>query len=819
MSDTMLVNVVNEEESRIAIVSGGRLEELSVETAAHEQIEGNIYKAKVVKIIPSLDAVFVDYGREKNGFLSFPDIHPKYFAEGARGADGLRRGQELLVQVRKGEIGQKGAALTTYVSIPGRYIVLMPLVNKKGVSRRIQDEEARRELKEVLEGSGIPEDMGYIVRTAGHEQTKQDLSRDVSYLLRLWKKIEAQFEAGKGPSLLYQESDIVIRTIRDYFRPSLQELWVDNEEIYEQVLGFFRAVMPWYTKRVNLYQERAPLFSKFDLENQIASIYEKAVALPSGGSIVLEQTEALVSVDVNSGKTMKGKDIEETAFIANQEAAVEVARQLRLRDLGGLVVIDFIDMRSSSKRNEVRKTLHKALKEDKARTDIGAISKFGLLELSRQRIKPAGFASTGTCPSCGGTGKVRSVDSFGLAMLRLVHSTLAKRGGAPTRQVRLGLPQEVAVYLLNRKRRALSDLETDFATTVAVFAEPGLQANQYYVEYRGEGGPRVVTNLPDEFPKASLKTTLGLPGAPVRVARPSAYVLMGEAEEEVPAEVPEEPSDEVAAERLEPAASGAAPGDEGGKDGKKRKRKRRRKKKGGGGEGAATAVSAGDAARESDEGGGEPDGEPEEPEAEDGEEAPEAASHEAAGQGSEGGGRKLSPSAKRRLRRRKKRELAEALAAGGGEPAAGGAAVSAAEVVAPEGAAAEPEGVQEPGDDGEPEPGKPPKKGRRSRRGGARKHKAPEGTAPEPESVPQLDSAPEPPAQPVALPAPEPAPVVTQAPVAEPAARAAEEPSGEPPKKRRAPRKPKAVPPPDESPAADTPKPKRSRARKPPEAQ
>ncbi|MEW6489538.1 MAG: Rne/Rng family ribonuclease, partial [Thermodesulfobacteriota bacterium] len=555
MSKVMLVNVVNEEESRIAIVSGGLLEELSIETSRQEQIEGNIYKARVVKVLPSLDAVFVDYGRERNGFLAVPDVHPKYFADGHRGASGLKKGQELMVQVRKGEIGQKGAALTTYVSIPGRYFVIMPFVEKRGVSRKIQDDATRGQLRSILDEAGVPEDMGYIARTAAEGRTKQELTRDASYLVRLWKRIHEEHDAVRAPALLYQESDIVIRTLRDYFTPSIAEVWVDDKAVFEQAQAFFQAVMPWNQKRLKLYQQKAPLFSKYNLEAQIASIYEKTVPLPSGGSIVIEQTEALVSIDVNSGKTMKGKDIEDTAFIANKEAAEEAARQLRLRDLGGLVVVDFIDMRSAGHRAEVKKVLHKVLKEDKARTDIGSISKFGLLELSRQRLKP-GAAVTGTtpCPTCGGAGKVKSPESFALSVLRLVQSVLARTSGL--QRLQLGVPPDVAVILANRKRRKILELEDDFGVFVDLFAEPALQPNQYYLECRQDGSARVETNLADDFPRALLRTPKGLPGATVRTQRPSVYALFGD-EEEV-REVPAEPPEEGEPAKNEAAGEGAA---------------------------------------------------------------------------------------------------------------------------------------------------------------------------------------------------------------------------------------------------------------------
>ena len=678
MSKVMLVNVVNEEESRIAIVSGGLLEELSIETSRQEQIEGNIYKARVVKVLPSLDAVFVDYGRERNGFLAVSDVHPKYFSEGHRGASGLKKGQELMVQVRKGEIGQKGAALTTYVSIPGRYFVIMPFVEKRGVSRKIQDDATRGQLRGILDEAGVPKDMGYIARTAAEGRTKQELTRDASYLMRLWKRIQEEHDAVRAPALLYQESDIVIRTLRDYFTPSIAEVWVDDKAVFEQAQAFFQAVMPWNQKRLKLYQQKAPLFSKHNIEAQIASIYEKTVPLPSGGSIVIEQTEALVSIDVNSGKTMKGKDIEDTAFITNKEAAEEAARQLRLRDLGGLVVVDFIDMRSAAHRAEVKKVLQKVLKEDKARTDIGSISKFGLLELSRQRLKP-GAAVTGNtpCPTCGGAGKVKSPESFALSVLRLVQSVLART--AKVQRVLVGVPPDAAVILANRKRRKILELEDDFGVFVDLFAEPSLQPNQYYLECRQDGSTRVETNLSDDFPRALLRTPKGLPGATVRAQRPSVYALFGD-EQEV-AEVPVEPPDEGEPAKNEAAGEAGAgpaavPGEALETSGKKKRRRRRKKRKPEGDDAAAAPGGSTQAPVEAPEAaaaatpaapvrphpapGAAPP--PRQPAQQPQQTAPSSATT-AAGEGGEDPPKKLSASAKRRLRRRRKKE--EDVAAGG----------------------------------------------------------------------------------------------------------------------------------------------------------
>ncbi len=629
MSKSMLINVVNEEESRIAIVSGGLLEELSVETSSHEQIEGNIYRGRIVKVIPSLEAAFLDYGRDRNGFLAVDDIDPSYFPSGRREISSLRVGQELMVQVRKGELGQKGAALTTYISIPGRYFVITPYVQKKGVSKKIQDEETRAQLREALEGAGLSEGVGYIARTAAEGRTKQELTRDASYLLRLWKRLQAEYQAAKGPCLLYQESDIVIRTIRDYFTPSIQEVWVDDRAIFEQVHSFFQAVMPWYQKRVKLYEQKAPLFSKHNLENQIASIYEKTVPLPSGGSIVIEQTEALVSIDVNSGKTTKGKDIEETALIANREAAEEAARQLRLRDMGGLVVLDFIDMRSAGHRTEVRKVLQKALKEDKARTDVGSISKFGLLELSRQRLKPPGSAGINVaCPVCRGAGKVRNTESFALSVLRFVQGHLARSPGAD--RVLLGVPPDVEAILTNRKRRKMIEIEDDFRLLIDVFSEPALHVNQYYVEYRKDGNTqRVDTNIPESFPRGTLRTPKGLPAPAARAVRPNVYALFEDEGE--PPEVPAEPPDVAAT-----APAPAAPAEGNGEPGRKKRRRRKRRKSG-------EEAPEGSAPRVAEA--------PAEPPPSSGEDEPEAPAAETSGETP----KVLSASAKRRLRRKRKK--------------------------------------------------------------------------------------------------------------------------------------------------------------------
>lgn len=592
MARAMYVNVVNEEESRIAIVENGLLEELSVETSRDELIEGNIYKARVEKVIPGLDAVFVDYGRERNGFIALSEVRTEYFTNGERKAENLKRGRDLIVQVKKGEIGQKGAALTTFVSIPGRYLVLMPYVDKRGVSRQIESETLRKDLRDAIAETAIPEGMGYIVRTAAGDQKKQDIQRDVMFLLRMWKRISALYEKAQGPSLIYREGDIVIRTIRDYFAPEMKELLIDDEKVYERVAAFFRAVMPWHAKKVHLYDGRAPLFSKHNLENQIGSIYLDKVKLPSGGSIVIQQTEALVSVDVNSGAGSKMKDIEETAFKTNMEAAAEVGRQLRLRDMGGLVVIDFIDMRSQSNQTSVKKELQRVLKNDKARTDIGTISKFGLLELSRQRLRRAASPKvTSPCPTCGGTGKLFSTDTFSLQVTRVLHLTLSK---GTYRKANVGVAVETASFLFNRKRKQIAQFEEMFKASVNIFAEPALGPNQYYIDFIGEKN-RFETNLPSAFRAETLKCRAATTQSEeTRQKEIASYdgiddeTLMSGIPDEVPdepavtlAEPPREPSEPEEEPTVGPAAEPAGeetmPADQAPH--KKRRRRRRRKKK------------------------------------------------------------------------------------------------------------------------------------------------------------------------------------------------------------------------------------------------
>lgn len=491
MSKKMLINVMHPEEARIAIVEDGHLIELDIETAGREQTRGNVYKGVVVRVEPGLQAAFVDIGMKKLGFLQMGEVHPEWWQwrddvpeehknRRPRIQEILRRGQELIVQVEKGEREGKGAALTTYISLPGRYMVLMPGSDSTGVSRKVEDETERKKLKEIVAELGIPEGCGYIIRTEAVGKRKTELTKDLNYLLKLHETIKERATEVKAPALIYQESDLVIRTIRDYFSADIEEVLVDSTDVYKQARAFFKELMPKYEKIVKLHQEKRPIFAKYQLEEQIDLIYEKKVPLKSGGSIVIEPTEAMVSIDVNSGKTTGEKGVEDTAFKTNMEAAEEVARQLRLRDLGGLIVIDFIDMRDRKHRAEVERTLKNALKADKARVSVDKISQFGLLEMSRQRIKQTiNEGSYLECPHCGGHGRVKSVEAMALSFLRKVH-TAAARG--TNSEIRGSLPLEVAYYLLNRKKRELAQIETDYDIEVTVKGKPSFTMNQMELE-------------------------------------------------------------------------------------------------------------------------------------------------------------------------------------------------------------------------------------------------------------------------------------------------------------------------------------------------
>ena len=485
MTSKILINAVDPEEVRLAIVKECRLEEFHIESASREILHSSIYKGIITRIEPSLQAVFVDFGADRHGFLQRQEIHSDYFQDlpttGNAIQNLVKRGQELMVQVTKDPIMKKGAMLTTYISLPGRYAVLMPGSNSRGISRKIEDETERNRLKDVVEKLDLPEGFGIIVRTAGMGVTKTMLSKDVQYLLRLWKNITERAVSAPAPSALYKDRNLAVRSIRDHFTPDVKEILIDDEAIFQEVKSFVKIISPKHTGVVKLHKTDKPIFTRFQLEDQIATIFNNRVTLKSGGSVVLERTEALVAIDVNSGKGTQKKNIEETALMTNLEAAAEIARQLRIRDLGGLIVIDFIDMRDQKHRNQVEKALRAAMKQDRARVKIGKISKFGLLELSRQRLRPSiDFGSMQTCSHCGGKGQVPSVESLGLSFLRKLKLDTLKEN---VRQVNAGLPTSVANYLLNRKRHELSALEAKRAVTVIITARDDMVPGQMDVSY------------------------------------------------------------------------------------------------------------------------------------------------------------------------------------------------------------------------------------------------------------------------------------------------------------------------------------------------
>ncbi|MDZ7857534.1 Rne/Rng family ribonuclease [Sphaerotilus sp.] len=490
----MLINATQPEERRLAIVDGQKLIDFETEIEGREQRKGNIYKAVVTRVEPSLEACFVDYGEDRHGFLPFKEIARSYFREGtdvraARIQDAIREGQELLVQVEKEERGNKGAALTTFVSLAGRYLVLMPNNPRGGgVSRRIEGED-REELKENLEQLEYPKGMSLIARTAGIGRTAPELQWDLNYMLKLWTAIDDAAKGGRGAFLIYQESSLVIRAIRDYFTADIGEILIDTDDIYEQAKQFMLHVMPDTANRVKRYRDDAPLFSRFQIEHQIETAFSRTVHLPSGGAIVIDHTEALVSIDVNSARATRGGDIEETATRTNLEAADEIARQARLRDLGGLLVVDFIDMEESKNRREVETRLRDALRYDRARVQFSSISKFGLLEMSRQRLRPAlSEGSHITCPRCNGTGHIRDTESSALQTLRIIQEESMKEG---TAAVHVQVPVEVASFLLNEKRPEITKIEMKQRVTVMLVPNKHLDTPNYKLERLRHDDPRL----------------------------------------------------------------------------------------------------------------------------------------------------------------------------------------------------------------------------------------------------------------------------------------------------------------------------------------
>ena len=490
MSKKMLVNATHHEENRVAIVEDGLLTELDIEVAGYEPTKGNIYRAVVVRVESGLQAAFVDYGAERLGFLQIdeinytavkPDYQPAEDGRRPRISDLLHRGQEILVQITKEERGTKGAALTTYLSLAGRYMVIMPGSQTRGVSRKAESDSQRKELKKAMSSLDMTENVGYIVRTAALNQTREELERDYRYLIRLYESItELNKKVKTSPALLYKESNLIIRSIRDYFTTDMDEVLIDDPEVFKEAKDFFQMVMPDYVKLVKLHQERRPIFSRYQIEEQIETLSRNKVQLPSGGSIVIDPTEALVAIDVNSGKMSSEQGVEATATKTNLEAAKEIGRQLRLRDLGGLVVIDFIDMRDRKHMREVEKEVKKSLENDKARVSVGRISTFGLLEMSRQRLKAT--LATGSylpCPHCDGAGRLKSPESQAVSLLRKIHASAAK---GQVSRIDAQLPRDVAAYLLNHKREELVTMERDHHLQIHIHGNRDFLADQVEIE-------------------------------------------------------------------------------------------------------------------------------------------------------------------------------------------------------------------------------------------------------------------------------------------------------------------------------------------------
>ncbi|WP_312319208.1 ribonuclease E [Stenotrophomonas sp.] len=521
----MLINATQAEELRVAIVDGQTLYDIDIEQPSKEQKKSNIYKGRITRLEPSLEAAFVEYGGDRHGFLPLKEISRDYFQAGvdhnkATIRELLREGQEVVVQVDKEERGNKGAALTTFISLAGRYMVLMPnSPTAGGVSRRIEGED-RAALKDALDKLNIPDDMGVIIRTAGVGRDAEELQWDLDYLLQVWKAIAEAALTKPAPFLIYQESRLIVRALRDYLRADVGEILVDTEELYETAREFMQQVMPQTLRKLKHYKDDIPLFNRFQIESQIEGAYERNVRLPSGGSIVVDQTEALTAIDVNSSRATKGSDIEDTAFQTNLEAAEEVARQLRLRDLGGLVVIDFIDMSSNKHQREVENRLQNALKYDRARVQLGRISRFGLMEMSRQRLRPSlGESSQIICPRCDGHGRMRSVESLSLSIIRVAEEHAMKEN---TGQVLVQAPVEIANYLLNEKRSALREIEQRHDAPIVIVADEQLHTPHYEVTRLREnelgeesGKPSYQRGTPRKLPVHALtKAQLNIPAAP-----------------------------------------------------------------------------------------------------------------------------------------------------------------------------------------------------------------------------------------------------------------------------------------------------------------
>ncbi len=554
MKKEMLINVAQSEECRIAMVEDGQLEELYLERASQDNYVGNIYKGKIVNLEPSIQAAFVDFGVGRNGFLHISDVEPQYFRQGGydpqeaiddRGRDRddedeerpprapraerndrnggrrprqgdrdrnrrrppnsrprvkppiqdiFRRGDEVLVQVIKEGIGAKGPTLSTYISIPGRYLVLMPALGRVGVSRKIEDEEERRKLRDIMLELNPPKGVGFIVRTAGAGRTRRELSRDLAYLLRLWKVIVRRVKKQPSPSGLYEESDMIIRTIRDMFTSDVDSIYIDEPEAYERAKEFLHLIMPRFASRLQLYEGREPLFHKYKIEDEIARIHKREVPLEGGGSIVIDPTEALVAIDVNSGNFRAQDDAEETAFRLNLSAAREIARQLRLRDLGGVIVNDFIDMRKEKHRRGLERALRDALRRDRARTKILRTSPFGLIEMTRQRIRPSLKRSVyRDCPCCGGRGVVKTSESMAIEVIRLLQLAAQHQN---VEKITVRVHNDVAAYLNNTKRREVHALENENEIALQIYGSDAVYPEHLSMECRDADGREVHLSEP-----------------------------------------------------------------------------------------------------------------------------------------------------------------------------------------------------------------------------------------------------------------------------------------------------------------------------------
>ncbi|MGM0772854.1 ribonuclease E [Marinobacter sp.] len=482
----MLINATHPEELRVALVDGQRLFDLDIESSSREQKKANIYKGRITRVEPSLEAAFVDFGADRHGFLPLKEISKEYFKKSPGQIEGkinikdvVSEGQEVIIQVDKEERGNKGAALTTFISLAGRYLVLMPNNPRAGgISRRIEGDE-RAQLKDAMNDVQVPKSMGIIVRTAGIGRTTEELQWDLDYLVQFWEAITQAAGERKAPFLIHQESNVIIRAVRDYLRQDIGEVLIDASTVYEDVLNFVRAVMPSFENKIKLYKDEIPLFSRYQIEGQIETAFQREVKLPSGGSIVIDPTEALVSIDINSSRATKGHDIEETAFQTNLEAAEEIARQLRLRDMGGLIVIDFIDMTPAKHQREVEQKMREALEIDRARVQVGKISRFGLLEMSRQRLRPSlGETRSEVCPRCEGQGTIRGIESLALSIMRLIFEESSKE---KTGQVRAVVPVAVATFLLNEKRKQLADIEARQEVEVVVVPAPHMETPHFEI--------------------------------------------------------------------------------------------------------------------------------------------------------------------------------------------------------------------------------------------------------------------------------------------------------------------------------------------------